>query len=105
VISYRELMSRLATIMKVNRRFLPVPFVSPSPSRLWVSLTTGAPAALARPLIKSLRHTIVARESTEHRHPAEPMTSVDTMLQEAWIKSRSTPHHKTRGFSSGTHRA
>ena len=100
VISYRELMSRLATIMKVNRRFLPVPFVSPSLSRLWVSLTTGAPAALARPLIKSLRHTMVARESTEYRHPAEPMTSVDTMLQEAWIKSRSTPHHKPRAFQA-----
>jgi uncharacterized protein YbjT (DUF2867 family) len=100
VISYRELMSRLAEIMNVRRRLIPVPFLSPSLSRLWVSLTTGAPAALARPLIKSLRHTMVARASQEFRHPAEPLTSVDTMLQQAWVESCSTPEHEPRAFQT-----
>lgn len=98
VITYRELMNKLAQIMKVRRRFIPVPFLSPSLSRLWVSLTTGAPAALARPLIKSLRHTMVARASSEHRHPAEPLTPVDMMLDQAWTQACSSPRHKPRAF-------
>ena len=88
VISYRELMQRFAKIMGVRRRLIPVPFLSPSLSRLWVSLTTGAPAALARPLIKSLRHTMLAREASQHRHPAEPLTSINTMLTMAWDEAR-----------------
>ena len=100
VISYRELMSRLAEIMKVKRYFLPVPFVSPSLSRLWVSLTTGAPAALARPLINSLRHTMVVRDEQKYRHPAEPLTPIDTMLQEAWVHSLSGSHQTPRAFQA-----
>ena len=96
----RELMQRMAGIMGLKRRLIPVPFLSPSLSRLWVSLTTGAPAALARPLIKSLKHTMVTRSSSEYRHPSEPLTSVDEMLKRAWLESQSTPKMKPRAFQA-----
>jgi hypothetical protein len=39
-----------------------VPFFSPSLSRLWVTLFSGASSALVGPLVESLRHEMIARD-------------------------------------------
>jgi len=59
-LSYREMMQRLAKLEGVSRRFVGVPFVSPSISRLWVCTVTGAPKDLVYPLIDSLKTNMVA---------------------------------------------
>lgn len=82
-ISYRELMSAMAKVLGVRRMMLPVPFVTPRLSGLWVSMTTGAPMSLVAPLVESLRHQMTAREGAEHRHPAERPIAVETMLEAA----------------------
>lgn len=62
VVSYLEIMRRVAALSGVRRRFFGVPLFSPGLSRLWLSLVTGAPRALAAPLVESLRHEMTARD-------------------------------------------
>jgi uncharacterized protein YbjT (DUF2867 family) len=61
VVSYQEIMRRFAEKAGKKRYFLGVPLFSPGLSRLWLSLITGAPRALAGPLVESLRHEMTAR--------------------------------------------
>jgi uncharacterized protein YbjT (DUF2867 family) len=61
--SYAEMMQRYAAVTGLpRRRILPVPIFSPSLSSHWVGLVTPVPAGLARPLVESLRNTVVCRE-------------------------------------------
>lgn len=62
VVTYREMMETVAAALGKRMRALPVRWVSPGLSRLWVSLITGAPRALVAPLIESLRHDMVCRD-------------------------------------------
>ena len=64
VISYREMMATTAAVMGKKVVVIPVPVFSPGLSRLWVSLVTGAPKALVKPLIQSLRYPMIAHERT-----------------------------------------
>ena len=54
-LSYEEMMRHLSEKLKRKHYFLPVPFVSPSLSKLWVRLITGAPKDLVYPLVDSLK--------------------------------------------------
>ena len=54
-LSYEEMMRLLSTKLHRKHFFLPVPFVSPSLSKLWVRLITGAPKDLVYPLVDSLK--------------------------------------------------
>jgi uncharacterized protein YbjT (DUF2867 family) len=63
VMNYAEMMQRYAVVAGLpRRRILPVPFFSPSLSSHWVGLITPVPAGIARPLVESLRNTVVCRE-------------------------------------------
>jgi len=62
VLSYRDMMRETARVMGKRRFMLPVPMVTPSLSRLWVTLVTQTPKALVAPLIQSLRHPMVVRD-------------------------------------------
>lgn len=62
VVSYLEIMRRFAALRGLRRVFIGVPLFSPGLSRLWLSLVTGAPRALAGPLVESLRHEMTARD-------------------------------------------
>ena len=82
-LSYMDMMEATATSMQLRRRFIPVPFLSPGLSRLWVSLTTGAPKELVAPLIKSLRHEMLVRPHAHYRPALEAQESVEEMLASA----------------------
>src|SRR3954454_10065428 len=45
-----------------RRRILPVPCFTPSLSSHWVGVVTPVPASIARPLVESLRNTVVCSE-------------------------------------------
>ena len=61
--NYAEMMQRYATVAGLpRRRILPVPLFTPSLSSHWVGLITPVPAGIARPLVESLRNTVVCRE-------------------------------------------
>ena len=62
VLTYREMMVQTAAALGVQRPMLPVPVISPSLSRLWVTAITGAPKELVAPLIQSLAHPMVTAD-------------------------------------------
>jgi uncharacterized protein YbjT (DUF2867 family) len=63
VMNYAEMMQRYAVAAGLpRRRILPVPLFSPSLSSHWVGLITPVPAGIARPLVESLRNTVVCQE-------------------------------------------
>ncbi len=62
VLTYRKLMITAGGLLGRRPRTFTVPFVSPRLSRLWLTLVTGAPKALAAPLVESLSHEMLARD-------------------------------------------
>lgn len=62
VLPYRELIRIVGEELGTPRRAVGVPLLTPRLSRLWVSLVTGAPSALVKPLIESLRHDMVCAD-------------------------------------------
>lgn len=63
VLDYRQMMLRYAAVAGLPRRLIvPVPVLSPWWSSHWVGLVTPVPNALARPLVESLRNTVVCAE-------------------------------------------
>lgn len=84
-LSYKDLMAATATSFGLKRRFISVPFLSPGLSRLWVTLTTGAPKALVAPLIQSLRHEMLARPEARLPTDRSP-TTITEMLRNAAVE-------------------
>ena len=63
VLTYTEMMQRYASVAGLRKRLiLPVRPLSPWLSAHWVGVITPVPAALARPLVESLRNEVVAGE-------------------------------------------
>ena len=60
VLTYKEMIARAAAVVGKKPTLIPVPLFSPSLSRLWVSLITGAPKSLVAPLVQSLKHEMIA---------------------------------------------
>lgn len=73
VLTYLEMMQRYAAVAGLpRRRVLPVPVLSPSLSSHWVGLVTPVPSSLARPLVESLRNTVVAQENDIAAYVPDP---------------------------------
>ena len=62
VLTYRTLMLIAGDLLGRRPRTISVPLITPRLSRLWISLVTGAPKALAAPLVESLSHAMVAAD-------------------------------------------
>jgi uncharacterized protein YbjT (DUF2867 family) len=67
-LTYVQMMQETAHSMGKKRHFVPVPFFTPTLSRLWVSVITNTPKNLVYPLIESLEHPMVARASHLYKH-------------------------------------
>ena len=73
VLTYREMMTRYAAVAELPRRvIIGVPVLSTGLSSLWVGLVTPVPAALARPLVESLRHEVTVKEHDIAGFVADP---------------------------------
>ncbi|MGA8988454.1 SDR family oxidoreductase [Aeromicrobium sp.] len=73
VLTYFEMMQRYASVAGLTkRRVLPVPVLSPGLSSHWVGLITPVPASLARPLVESLKNTVVAAETDIKEYVPDP---------------------------------
>lgn len=73
VLTYAAMMHRYAAVAGLPRRLmLRVPVLSPGLSSLWVGLVTPVPGNLARPLVESLRNTVVCREHDIARYVPDP---------------------------------
>ena len=73
VLTYQDLMQRYAAIVGLPRRLIiPVPVLTPRLSGYWVNLVTPVPNRLARPLVESLRHEMVAATAPPAWSPDPP---------------------------------
>jgi uncharacterized protein YbjT (DUF2867 family) len=73
VMNYAEMMQRYAVVAGLpRRRILPVPLFTPSLSSHWVGLITPVPAGIARPLVESLRNTVVCSEHDIAEYVPDP---------------------------------
>lgn len=88
VVSYLEIMRRFTALSGLRRRFVGVPLFSPGLSRLWLSLVTGAPRALAGPLVASLRHEMTARDARLAEAAGIVPTSFEAALAAAIAEDR-----------------
>ena len=73
VLTYVEMMQRYAAAAGLHRRVIvPVPLLSPSLSAHWVNVVTPVPAALAKPLVRSLVNEVVCQEHDIARFVPDP---------------------------------
>jgi hypothetical protein len=73
ILSYVAMMRRYADVAGLGPRIIaPVPLLTPRLSSLWVGLVTPVPAALARPLVESLRNEVVCSEHDIARYVPDP---------------------------------
>jgi uncharacterized protein YbjT (DUF2867 family) len=105
VLTYLEMMQRYAAVAALpKRRVLPVPVLSPSLSSHWVGLVTPVPSGLARPLVESLRNTVVAGERDIAGYVPDPpggLTGYDRAVELALTRIR-TVDVPTRWSSAST---
>ena len=64
VMSYREMIERIAALRGKRPLLVEVPVLTPRLSSYWLHLVTPVKAGVARPLVEGLRNTTVAREDT-----------------------------------------
>ena len=87
VLSYGEMLDRMAVTMGLRpRRKIPVPFITPSLSSLWLGLVTPVDTKVARPLVDGLRTATVVTDPSG----AEPFgispEPFDEALRRAWAE-------------------
>jgi uncharacterized protein YbjT (DUF2867 family) len=62
VMTYRQMVERIAALLGRRPRIVEVPVLTPALSALWLELVTPVNAAVARPLVEGLRTPTIARE-------------------------------------------
>jgi uncharacterized protein YbjT (DUF2867 family) len=67
VVSYRDMMQRVAAIRGRSLSVLTVPVLTPRLSSLWCGLVTSVPTSIARPLIDGLVNETIVRDDTAAR--------------------------------------
>jgi uncharacterized protein YbjT (DUF2867 family) len=83
VLTYREMMLRTADALERRRPpMVPVPFMTPRLSSLWVSLFGGVEYPLVRPLVEGLRAEMIVSESPPPGVNDAPLT-FDLAVREA----------------------
>ena len=83
VLSYLEMMKRVAKALKKRIFFVALPVMTPQLSRLWVTLVTGAPKDFIQPLIESLHCPMEADPTRQLHIPNYQFASFDEALAEA----------------------
>lgn len=82
VLTYLDMMRDYARVAGLRRRLVVrVPVLSPRLSSHWVGVVTPVPAALARPLVESLRNEVVCREHDIARYVPDPPGGLVTFEQ------------------------
>ncbi|MEY4436747.1 MAG: hypothetical protein RL100_211 [Actinomycetota bacterium] len=90
VFSYAEMMKRYARVAGLRDRIiLPLPVLTPKLSSGWVGLVTPVPYTLARRLVESLKHEVIAQPSNINDLiplPAGGLTSFEQAVRLALVK-------------------
>jgi uncharacterized protein YbjT (DUF2867 family) len=90
VLAYGDMLDRMALAMGIRPRTkLPVPFITPWLSALWLGLVTPVDTNVARPLVEGLRSETVVTDPSGAAPFHIPATSFDDALKLALDEERS----------------
>jgi uncharacterized protein YbjT (DUF2867 family) len=84
VLTYREMMERIAALRDKRPFILEVPVLTPYLSSLWLHVITPVKAGVARPLIEGLRNETVARDERIRELVPVELTPFDVAAKEAF---------------------
>lgn len=86
VFSYHDIMRIMAEELHVARRLvIPVPFLTPKLSSLWIHLVTPLSSHIARPLAEGLKNRVVMENDEAHRLMPQPLLSVRESIRAALV--------------------
>ena len=77
LMTYRQMMERIAVLRGRRPLILEVPILTPRLSSLWLHLVTPVDASVARPLIEGLKNPTIAREERLRTLVPFELTSFD----------------------------
>ena len=83
VMTYREMIERVARLRGKHPVIVEVPVLSPRLSSYWLNLVTPVRASVARPLIEGLRNATIARDDRIRTLVRFPLTPFDDAAREA----------------------
>lgn len=81
IYNYKDILQLTSSLFKKKTFFISINIFSPTFSRFWVSLVTGAPRALVYPLIQSLSHSMLVREESRFPFPELMSTPLEVSLK------------------------
>lgn len=81
VLTYRQMMDRVAAVMGKRHIIMTVPVLSPRLSAYWVDLVTPVSASLAHSLIEGLKNEMIARNRDARRIMPISLTPFDTAVE------------------------
>lgn len=90
VMTYREMIERIAKLRRKHPLIVEVPFLTPRLSSYWLHLVTPVKAAVARPLIEGLRSATVVQENAIAELVPLELTPFDEAAREALSYSSSS---------------
>jgi uncharacterized protein YbjT (DUF2867 family) len=83
VMTYREMMERIAVLRGKRPFIVEVPVLTPYLSSLWLHVVTPVKAGIARPLIEGLRNETVAQDDRIRELVPVELTPFDVAVREA----------------------
>jgi uncharacterized protein YbjT (DUF2867 family) len=83
VMTYREMIERIARLLGRRPVIVEVPVLTPYLSSLWLNLVTPVNASVARPLVEGLRNPTIAREERIRELLPFELTPFDDAAREA----------------------
>lgn len=83
VMTYRQMMERIAKLRGKHPLIVEVPVLSPHLSSLWLQLVTPVNASVARPLVEGLRNRTVAHDDAIREFVPGPLIGFDEAAGEA----------------------
>jgi uncharacterized protein YbjT (DUF2867 family) len=89
VMTYREMMERIARILGRRLLILEVPVLTPRLSSLWLRLVTPVQASVARPLVEGMRSPTVVRDERIRAWVPFELTPFDVAVRAA-LAARNT---------------
>ena len=86
VMTYREMIERIARLRGKRPVLVEVPVLTPRLSSYWLHLVTPVKAGVARPLVEGLRNATVAHDDSIRRLVPFDLTPFDTAAREALVR-------------------
>src|SRR5262249_52322129 len=83
VMTYRQMIERIAALLGRKPAIVEVPVLTPYLSSLWLNLVTPVSASVARPLVAGLRNPTIAREERIRRLLPLELTPFDEAVRQA----------------------